>query len=119
MRSARAGDCGNEQSAKSGSYEGHPGMKVIQTIGMLSGLIMPVFNVPLIVRIVYRRSSGDISLIWVIGVWICVMAMLPASLQSSDPVLLLFGIANSLFFTAVFLTVLYFHPTLNNSTRLD
>jgi hypothetical protein len=94
-------------------------MKVIQTIGMLSGLIMPVFNVPLIMRIVHRRSSGDISLIWVIGVWICVMAMLPASLQSSDPVLFLFGIANFLFFTAVSLTVLYFHPTLNHSTKPD
>jgi hypothetical protein len=119
MRSARVGDFENEQFAKSSSWESHPGMKVIQTIGMLSGLIMPVFNVPLIVRIVQRRSSGDISLIWVIGVWICVMAMLPASLQSSDPVLFLFGIANSLFFTAVFLTVLYFHPTLNNSTKPD
>jgi hypothetical protein len=95
----------------------HLAMKVIQTIGMLSGLIMPVFNIPLIARMVHRRSSADISLIWVIGVWICVMAMLPASLQTSDPVLFVFGIANSLFFTAVFFTVLYFHPTLNKSSK--
>jgi hypothetical protein len=43
--------------------------------------------------------------------------MLPSSLQTSDPVLFVFGIANSLFFTAVFLTVLYFHPTLNKSSK--
>src|SRR4051794_17086745 len=115
MASATRGDFENIATfSRSGS---HLGMKLIHTIGMLSGLIMPVFNIPLIVRIVHRRSSADISLIWVIGVWICVVAMLPSSLQSSDPVLFVFGIANSLFFTAVFVTVLYFHPTLNNSSK--
>jgi hypothetical protein len=85
-------------------------MRIIQVIGMLSGIIMPLFNIPLILRIIRRRSSGDISLLWVIGVWSCVMAMLPSSLQSPDPVLVVFGIINSLFFSAVFFTVLYFHP---------
>jgi hypothetical protein len=44
------------------------------------------------------------------------MAMLPSSLQSPDPVLVVFGIVNSLFFSAVFFTVLYFHPSLKKST---
>jgi hypothetical protein len=69
---------------------------------MLSGIVMPIFNIPLILRIVGRRSSGDISLVWVIGVWSCVIAMLPSSLQSPEPVLVVFGIVNSLFFSAVF-----------------
>ena len=73
---------------------------------MLSGIIMPLFNIPLILRIIRRRSSGDISLVWVIGVWSCVIAMLPSSLQSPDPVLVVFGIINSLFFSAVLFTVL-------------
>ena len=92
-------------------------MRLFQIIGMLSGIIMPLFNIPLILRIVRRRSSGDISLVWVIGVWSCVIAMLPSSLQSPDPVLVVFGIVNSLFFSAVFFTVLYFHPSVKKSTK--
>ena len=89
-------------------------MRIIQIVGVFSGIIMPLFNIPLILRIFRRRSSGDISVVWVIGVWCCVLAMLPSSLQSSDPVLVVFGIINSLFFSAVFFTVLYFHPGVKN-----
>jgi uncharacterized protein with PQ loop repeat len=92
-------------------------MRIIQVIGMLSGIIMPLFNIPLILRIIRRRSSGDISLVWVIGVWSCVISMLPSSLQSPDPVLVVFGIINSLFFSAVFFTVLYFHPGPKKSNK--
>ena len=92
-------------------------MRMIQVIGMLSGIIMPLFNIPLILRIIRRRSSADISLLWVIGVWSCVMAMLPSSMQPPDLVLVVFGIINSLFFSAVFFTVLYFHPDLRKSNK--
>lgn len=92
-------------------------MRIIQVIGMLSGIIMPLFNIPLILRIIRRRSSADISLLWVIGVWSCVIAMLPSSLQSPDPVLVVFGIINSLFFSAVLFTVLYFHPDVKDRTK--
>src|SRR5438309_970710 len=84
---------------------------MIQTLGIISGILMPVFNIPLILRIVRRRSSEDISLVWVVGVWICVIGILPSSLQSPDPVLSAFGIVNGLLFTGVFITVLYFHPS--------
>jgi uncharacterized protein with PQ loop repeat len=83
---------------------------LIQTLGMISGIVMPFFNIPLILRIVRRRSSEDISLVWAVGAWICVMGMVPQSLQSTDPVLMMFGIVNGLFFTGVFVSVLYFHP---------
>jgi hypothetical protein len=86
-------------------------------IGMSGGIIMPLFNIPLILRILRRGSSGDISLVWVTGVWCCVLAMLPSSLQSPDPVLVVFGIINSLFFSAVFFTVLYFHPDAKKSNK--
>ena len=92
-------------------------MRIIQVIGMLSGIIMPLFNIPLILRIIRRRSSADISLLWVIGVWSCVIAMLPSSLQSPDPVLVVFGIINSLFFSAVFFTVLYFHSGVKKANK--
>ena len=92
-------------------------MRIIQIIGMLSGIIMPLFNIPLILRIIRRRSSGDISMVWLIGVWSCVIARLPSSLQSPDPVLVVFGITNSLFFSAVFFTVLYFHRDVKRSNK--
>jgi len=85
---------------------------MIQTLALLSGILMPFFNIPLIIRIVRRRSSQDISLLWVVGVWFCVIAMLPHSLQSPEPVLLGFGVVNALFFTGVLATVLYFHPSI-------
>lgn len=90
----------------------------IQTLGMISGIVMPFFNIPLILRIIRRRSSADISLVWVIGAWICVMGMLPQSLQSADRVLRAFGIVNGLFFTGVFLSVLYFHPAIRKKFAL-
>jgi hypothetical protein len=43
--------------------------------------------------------------------------MLPSSLQSPDPVLVVFGIINSLFFSAVFFTVLYCHPDAKKSNK--
>ena len=85
---------------------------MIQTLGMVSGIMMPFFNLPLMLRIIRRRSSQDISLVWVVGVWFCVMGLLPSSLQSPDPILLAFGVVNALFFTGVFLSVLYFHPAI-------
>jgi len=89
---------------------------MIQTVGIISGIVMPFFNIPLILRIVRRRSSEDISLVWVVGAWICVMGMLPQSLQSPDLVLLAFGIVNGIFFTGVFISVLYFHPVIRNKS---
>lgn len=83
---------------------------LIQPLGMISGVLMPFFNIPLILRIVKRGSSADISLAWVIGVWVCVVGMVPASLQSTDKVLYWFAVVNVIFFTGVLAAVLYFHP---------
>ncbi len=84
---------------------------MITAIGIVSGFAMPLLNIPLIVRVIRRRSSGDISLVWTIGVWLCVMGMLPSSLRSPDIVLRTFGIMNAIFFTGTFASVLYFHPS--------
>ena len=88
---------------------------MIQALAMVSGILMPLFNIPLIFRIVRRRSSKDISLVWVVGVWFCVMGMVPHSLQSPEPVLLAFGVVNGLLFTGVLLSVLYFHPAIRKT----
>jgi len=71
---------------------------------------MPFFDIPLIWRVVRRKSSADISLVWTFGIWICILGMLPASLVSSDPILKVFSIVNVILFTAVVGAVVMYHP---------
>jgi uncharacterized protein with PQ loop repeat len=75
---------------------------LVGLMGLLAAVIMPLFNIPLIVRIIKRRSSQDISVIWAAGVWICILMMAPAGFRSDDIVLRTFNISNLLFFSAVF-----------------
>ncbi len=91
---------------------------MVQAVGIASGILMPLFNLPLMLRVIRRRSSEDISLVWVVGVWICVMGLLPSSLQSPDPILFAFGVVNAVLFSGVFLSVLYFHPAVRKGGRL-
>lgn len=79
---------------------------MIQTIGLIAAVLMPLWNIPLIVRIEKRKSSRDISVSWALGVLACILLMLPASLISPDPVLRVFGVANAILFTAVVIQIL-------------
>ncbi len=85
-------------------------MEILLKISALAGAILPLFNIPLIMRIVKRKSADDISLVWVFGVWICILLMSPAALTSQDFAFRSFGWANVVFFTGVvFVTVKYHH----------
>ena len=74
---------------------------MIRWIGLLAAVALPLWNIPLIVRIARRQSSRDLSLAWAFGVWGCLLLMLPSGLASSDHVFRVFAIANVVFFTAV------------------
>ena len=78
----------------------------IQNVGMVAAVILPLWNIPLIVKIVKRKSSQDISLWWALGVWTCIMLMAPSGLQSADKVWRVFNIVNMIFFTAVMIVTL-------------
>ena len=80
--------------------------QIFETIGMISAIILPLFNIPLIVRIIRRKSSQDISLVWCLGVWICMLLMAPSALTSTDHVWKTFTYFNVSFFTVVTFTVL-------------
>lgn len=69
--------------------------------GMIAGIIMPLFNIPLIYKIWKRKSSSDLSLTWALGVWSTIIIMTPSAILSSDPVFRIFGIANAFLFTLV------------------
>jgi uncharacterized protein with PQ loop repeat len=88
--------------------------EIIRMIGMVAGVVMPLFNIPMIMRIVRRRSSADISLTWVLGVWFCILLMTPSALKSDDLVFRAFGMVNLLFFTCVMLVVLWYRRKRNS-----
>jgi uncharacterized protein with PQ loop repeat len=82
---------------------------LIQLLGLCAAVILPLWNIPLIVRIVERRSSQDISLWWALGVWVCLIIMAPSGLTSKDIVWKVFNIVNLVLFSAVVVTTLIYH----------
>lgn len=79
---------------------------MIHKIALIAAVILPLWNIPLIIRIVRRRSSQDVSVYWVIGVWVCLLLMAPSGFVSSDIVWRVFNITNLVLFSLVVVTVL-------------
>ena len=84
-------------------------MTRIQQIGILASVVLPLFNIPLIVKLIKRKSSKDFSLVWVLGVWGCAVLMLPAALISPDITFKAFGITNVVLFSLVTWLVVRYH----------
>ena len=78
----------------------------VQTVGLIGAIVLPFWNIPLIVKIGRRRSSKDISLSWTVGVFVCLWLMLPAGLASPDVVFRFFAVVNVVCFSGVVLQVL-------------
>lgn len=76
------------------------------TIGLVMAVILPFFNIPLIVKIIQRKSSRDISLVWALGVWSCIILMAPSAFNSPDKVWRTFNYVNIVLFTCVVITTL-------------
>lgn len=79
---------------------------MIEIIGIVAAVILPFWNIPLIVRIQKRKSSKDISLSWALGVWICFILMLPSAIISNDIVFKVFSIFNIVLFSLVVIQTL-------------
>jgi hypothetical protein len=79
------------------------------TIGFLAAVLMPLWNIPLIWHLERRKSSRDISLPWALGVWGCILLMLPDGLRSADPTFRAFCVVNVVCFTVVVVQVLRYH----------
>jgi uncharacterized protein with PQ loop repeat len=82
---------------------------MIKTLGIIAALVLPLWNIPLMIRIIHRKSSKDFSLWWTFGVWFALLAMLPAALISEDFVFKVFNLANLAIFTAVVVLVIRYH----------
>ena len=81
---------------------------MLNTMGLIAAVVLPLWNIPLIVRIGQRRSSQDISLPWTFGVFISLLFMLPSALMSSDVIFKVFAVVNIVLFGAVVIQVLRF-----------
>ena len=80
----------------------------IETIGLIAAVVLPLWNIPLIIRIIKRKSSLDLSLWWALGVWVCLVLMFPAGLMTKDHVWKTFNIINMTLFTCVVVTILIY-----------
>jgi len=74
---------------------------MLEKLSLIAAIILPLWNIPMILRIIKRKSSQDISLSWALGVWICFLLMFPAGLRSPDVVWRTFNIINMICFTGV------------------
>ncbi len=78
----------------------------MEQISLIAAVVLPFFNIPLIIKVIQRRSSRDISLSWALGVWVCILLMAPSGFKSEDVVWRVFNYVNIVFFTAVVIVVL-------------
>ncbi len=79
---------------------------MFDVIALIMSIVLPLWNIPLIVKVVQRKSSKDISLEWAVGVWICLALMAPSSFVSKDMVWRVFSIVNFFLFSGVTFVVL-------------
>ena len=80
--------------------------QIIKTVGLIAAIILPLFNIPLILKMIKRKSSSDISLCWALGVWCCLLLMAPSGFTSEDIVWKTFNYANIVLFTIVVITAI-------------
>ncbi len=80
----------------------------METVALVAAIILPLWNIPLIVRIIQRKSSRDISIYWALGVWICFLLMAPDAFSSADIVWRVFNVMNLILFTLVVVVVLVY-----------
>ena len=78
----------------------------MKLLGMIAAIAMPLWNIPLIIKIEQRKSSNDIIAAWAVGVFACIPLMLPSGVISPDPVFRIFTLVNAVLFGAVALQVL-------------
>jgi hypothetical protein len=84
-------------------------MHPLEILALVASIVMPMWNIPLIVKIVRRRSSHDLSLFWVWGVWGCMLLMIPWAMVTREVVLKVFSFVNLFLFSGVLVAVMKYH----------
>ncbi len=81
---------------------------MFEKLALIISITLPLWNIPLIVRMVQRKSSDDISLAWALGVWISFVLMAPQGFVSKDMVWKAFSIINLFAFSIVAGVVVFY-----------
>jgi uncharacterized protein with PQ loop repeat len=87
---------------------------MMKMVALVAAIILPFWDIPLIVRVIKRRSSDDISIPWALGVWTCFLLMAPEAFRSHDIVWRVFNIVNMVLFTIVLIVVLVYRKSDKN-----
>ena len=80
----------------------------LDKLAIFAAVALPLFNLPLIMLIIKRKSSADISMVWAIGVWVCLLIMFHSGVSSKDIIWKTFTIVNIILFSAVVVFVIVF-----------
>ncbi|MBF0386844.1 MAG: hypothetical protein HQL20_03195 [Candidatus Omnitrophica bacterium] len=80
----------------------------LELLALVASVVMPMWNIPLIIKIFRRRSSADLSMYWLWGVWGCMLLMLPWAFLTKDNVLRVFSCVNFVLFSGVAVAVMKF-----------
>ena len=82
-------------------------LNFVKIVGFI-GAMMPLWNIPFVINILKMKSSHEVSLVWMFGVWISILCLLPQSLKSLELNFKIFGILNITLFSLVLIVVLYY-----------
>ncbi|MBI4374100.1 MAG: hypothetical protein HY542_04400 [Deltaproteobacteria bacterium] len=80
----------------------------LEKLGWVASILLPFFNIPLMLRMIQRRSSADLSLLWVSGVFLCLLAMEPVALMSPDRLFKVFATMNVILYSGVAFLAFFF-----------
>ena len=83
--------------------------ETIKVVGVVASVILPLFNIPLILKIRKTGSSKDYSLTWTFGIMGCTLLMFPSVLSTHDIVFKAFGTINLVTFSTVMFYILKYH----------
>jgi uncharacterized protein with PQ loop repeat len=81
-------------------------MHPLELLALIASVVMPLWNIPLIVKIIRRKSSHDLSLFWLWGVWACMFLMVPWAMVTHELVLKVFSSVNFILFSGVVVAVM-------------
>jgi uncharacterized protein with PQ loop repeat len=77
------------------------------TIAFWAGVVLPLWDIPLILHIIRRKSSADISIVWMWGLWGTSVLMAPSAwIEQTNPAAVAFNIVNVTALTALLVVVM-------------
>ena len=88
-------------------------MTAWETIGFWAGIMLPLWDIPLIVRIIQRKSSADISLLWIWGLWLTSILMTPSAFMVGNILAIGFNVVNVVMLSIVLIIVIKYQKGAN------